>query len=772
VVRVKDPLQQEPTAYDILQLGQDATEADVDAAYRAARQQGSNTRQLTRAWQELKRPADRAFCDLLRYDTDSLRALTPSPLDDPGILQFPAREATAAAWEKQLRASYPDYRTVHSLAVLWYWWALHESDPATHPARTCDAGNPPDPLALWAAAAACWAMLAASDEFWAARPRVSQDLAAKLAERMEQLLRDRFDSLAMEHAGHEGAAEAERYRSLDLTFTTELRTARALADSGIRVRGSPVCSGPVLLEQLGLRDEVAHELDAALARAPGETGLRRARDALSPYGQISALLEERQAGKALDQITALPLQVRGTDEVAWLEARALITLGSQYHELGRIDDAINHWAQALRAAPGQEQRETAREAIVNAARERAAALPEEDNDQAIALLEKSHEITADPALRSILAERLVRRGITAIKHAAEAPRRRPPARKPARDRYQRTEQAAGAAPVTETVIKELERGMNDLERAAELGSARAAGQLEPARGVIAQIRVKDVTDAAIRAAKRADWDTAVARLRSAVQTLGRQAPQELRQDLATALANQADTNAGRAVKLFTSAREAAARPHLPTALSVVRARYEEQLQAQMQALWQQERQAKRTARRRRRKRYAQVALPLMLLLGWLAFTHKEIAHAFAVALGIFGWTLFWILIDWDSSIGLISDIAGFFKKRFKSPDVPAGGYYNMSWNRCEVCYTEAAHRSLLGATPLCESHEQEVQLAAISISGWRPGPDLAGQLDVVLAGSERALHEAATLAPELDGVKESLRQFGELRSRMGLPSRR
>jgi hypothetical protein len=338
---MRDPLQGEATAYEILQIKEDATEADIGAAFKAATRLGGNIGQLTRAWQALKQPGERAFRDLLLYDPDSLRALSPSPLDDPGMLDVPDRAATAAAWEKQLRSRYPDHRAAHSLAVLWYWWALRESHPVTHPDRAGQTEDPPDPVVLWKAAAACWAMLAISEDFWATRPRVSRDLATQLAGRMERMLRERFDSLAMYHRDHGDAAEAERYRSLDRIFTTELRTARALAGSGIRIRGSPVCSGPVLLERLGLSDQVARELDSALARVPGDAELRQVRDALSPYGQISALIEEGQASEALDLITALPRRARGSEEVVSLKARALITLGMQDAELNRSTTPSN-----------------------------------------------------------------------------------------------------------------------------------------------------------------------------------------------------------------------------------------------------------------------------------------------------------------------------------------------------------------------------------------------------------------------------------------------
>ena len=784
---MKDPLQQEATAYEILQIEENATEADINAAFKAASRRGNNAVQLTRARQALKEPADRAIVDLLLYDPDSLRTLSPSPLNDPSVLDVPKRAATAAAWEEHLRNCYPDYRAAHSLAVLWYWWALYESDLAMHPPQAAHAVNPPDPVALWKAAAASWAMLAASEDFWEARPRVSPDLAAKLAVRMERMLRERFDSLATYHRDQGQVAEAERYRSLDLTFTTELRTARALVSSGIRVRGSPVCSGPVLLERLGLRDQVARELDAALARDPGNADLRRVRDALSPYGHISALIEEGQAGEALGLIAALPRQARGTEEVVSLEARALTSLGAQDAELGRVDDAIDQWAQALQIEINETQ-EVARHAIVTTIRQRAAALSGKDDEQAIALLERGHRLTSDPGLRSTLAELLARRGIDTMNRAGE--------------------QASGACEVTAALKKELKQGMSDLERAAELGSATAPAQLESARNLMGQISVQDEIGQANQAAEQGNWDTVVTNLQSAVQTLGDQAPQELRQNLAVALANRNaecevdaanratghgdwDTAVAKlrsAVLILGDQAPQELRQNLAVALAnranknaepamsvVVAAR--QQNPADLGAALATVQQEYRAERRRSPKhRILQVfVLAGAAALWWWVFSvqvkdlssgsrldtlGRALQATFVIVLGLIA--LRWVY-------GVILAPIGRRWKHFWAIS------QNFGTQLCEVCDSRASYEVKLGAagatTPLCYSHASALESAA----GRMPitsDPFTLRRVSQMLEGPEADLREAATLAPGLDGVRESIRQLGELRSRLGLPGGR
>ena len=83
-----------------------------------------NVQKLTSAQRILKSPPERALLDLFYYNIDSLVRLSPNPLLDPSTLLPPKRALTAEAWGKQLRTDFPDLGIAHSLAVLWYWWAM------------------------------------------------------------------------------------------------------------------------------------------------------------------------------------------------------------------------------------------------------------------------------------------------------------------------------------------------------------------------------------------------------------------------------------------------------------------------------------------------------------------------------------------------------------------------------------------------------------------------------------------------------------------------
>lgn len=287
-----------------------------------------------------------------------------------------------------------------------------------------------------------------------------------------------------------------QYRTLVLALERERKTAKAVADAGVKMAGGRLCCGVILLRRFGLVDSV---------RAAAEkTRSRALLDALSRYAPVSMLVDAGKPQEALDLIESLPAKDKKTDEICDLRARALRLLGKQQASLHRYALALDTWGTALKEARDADLRRSLSEDIVNTAASQALALEKSRRDDAIDLLDKAVALVNDTKLRDRLADLLTQRGINnflegekqvdaavpayvepivreairaagdrnwdrAIEKLREALKTRPP------------HGQADADPGADAAIARCRQAVADLERAAQLGSKRAREQLDAAK---------------------------------------------------------------------------------------------------------------------------------------------------------------------------------------------------------------------------------------------------------------------------------------------------
>ena len=123
---MKDPLQTSETPYEVLGIEPGLSDEDLRKAYFEAIRKRVPAAKATEAYNTLRRPVERARIALTQYDVNALKQLNPCPIDGDPALQVSHRAATAKAWENRLKETFPEAGTIHSLAVLWYWWTQHE----------------------------------------------------------------------------------------------------------------------------------------------------------------------------------------------------------------------------------------------------------------------------------------------------------------------------------------------------------------------------------------------------------------------------------------------------------------------------------------------------------------------------------------------------------------------------------------------------------------------------------------------------------------------
>jgi tetratricopeptide (TPR) repeat protein len=494
--------------------------ADAEAVKKAfaVAVSGGNSQRALEARTTLLRPLDRGLVDAFLYDPAAVANLSPSWGSDGSALQLAARLRTSESWTEQMRSRFPDVPTMHCLAVLWFWWAVHESDRFLAMAEALDRGGSPagvkttkktllaavaqvagkdceaagddcsdsrcpwlrdckaatPPLAdLWTRTVAYWSALIATKSFWTDLLRFSGEDAKSATERVENDLRQRLATLKSRFGQAHASGLEGIVNRLEVSLEAELQTARSIARSAssILAQGSSgVGCGKLLLEELGLLETVQSQLAAQLTTTdPSSERLREIQSGLSPLGPIAALVERQRWDEALAQLKHLSAADRETSEAKRLQARAWMGKATQLATAGNMSGAMKAWKAAIEVAPADLKTEAA-QVLVDACVSKASAMESQHPDEAIDLLEEAMKIV--PGNRNLclrLGALLMHRGIKVFNEV-------------------QTELNGRAGLPNQSDVAKLEVALKDLERAASLGDPQAAQQLEAARGILSTIR--------------------------------------------------------------------------------------------------------------------------------------------------------------------------------------------------------------------------------------------------------------------------------------------
>lgn len=580
----RDPLQTEETPYELLGLDRHADDEAINKAFYDAIKpkpgRRTDPRRLRAARTTLlRRPVQRALVDVLLYDPKIVGRLSPTYQGDGSSLGLGVRQATAQAWTGHLRDRFPDLPTIHTLAVLWYWWAAHEGErfallaealnEAGVPARTvttkkrllqnisaaesrtcrrgpravcphpdcrwhddCSYTCPPVGV-IWRKAIAYWSVLIASRKFWTDHAGLSPSLAEEVRDAMDNALREPLFKLRERFQRASAGRLASLFRQLEIDFSTELSTARDMIGAGTSLLGpnaDGVGCGRLLLQEVGQLEAVRRKVDARLRVSGGNGQLQELKVGLTSYGDVAQLLARKRWDEALAQLERLPPAEQDSAEARRLNARALIGRAHQEATAGDVSAALKSWHSALQLTDDHELREEATTAIVSSCLARAAALGKRQADEAISVLEEGRRLVESRNLDLRLADLLCEQAVTIFNETQNKIKAR-------------------QGPPTAGDERALERGLALLERASELGSERAKGQVATAKQVLEAVKqagqppqppqwmewVKKANDAA----GRDDWDTAITYLRRVLRAAGTKAPATLRKNLATCLANRA-----------------------------------------------------------------------------------------------------------------------------------------------------------------------------------------------------------------------------------------
>ena len=510
---LRDPLQEQRTPYELLGVSREAADREIKNAFKMAfARRKENPRQLQQANKDLLNPQERILIDVALYDETTVRQLSPGLGNGRESLDFAQRPATAEAWRTQLNRNFPNLGLIHSLGVLWFWAAVHSGDHTADLAEKLQAmGKPADKLTTratllrrhsreagvspcnptkgpacsvedcptrqacmhgevevadaWQRAIAYWAALLATDTFWAeAAGRVGAD-SAETQKAMEKSFHDhlfrqidRFQS-----AGASGYAEQLQQLSGDLAV--ELKTARQMAEFDGDLLGTAdghVGAGRLLLQEVGQLTAVRQRVERRAKAAPRNKALQRLLVSLSPFGNVDEAVRRERWDEAQRQIESLSEAERRSAEGRQMEARVLVGAGRQEATLGNPKNARKHWTDALDVANNVSLRNEVKSSVEQACLERAAALTKGNPQAAMELLELGLELTGGDSIGMRMGEILATEAIKTFNDVQRDIKKR-----------------EGSASAED--VRALEEALAKLERAAKMGSEKAAAQLQTAR---------------------------------------------------------------------------------------------------------------------------------------------------------------------------------------------------------------------------------------------------------------------------------------------------
>ena len=400
----KDPLQQDPTAYELLGVEPGAGDEEL---VRTAAMDGAVPGEATAAARELRDPIRRLLVDFFLYQD---RYLDDLAFDDPFDTLNQVRTRAAEHWRAIEKRGFPLAGATHSIAVLSYWEARGARRAGADPPA------PPDVAArLWEAALSRFAALCASEAFWAEWCAMTGNRAAGEtgANALEQRITDELEAMAGLRRETGDVRGAERLREHLALFRSELEAARALSElkvlSGRGLSPTAITAGPYLLAEVGLLEKVRTVVEE---RRPDLLPL------FSPFAVIERLVQEREYDSARSALERLDAGSRASREVRRIETGLWLGLALGDIRADRFDDAFDHWERAIASA---DNRPSVAAPLSESVLGKAKLLQSrEAHDEAIALLRRALPLGEREILRVPLAHFLFERAERGIARATVA----------------------------------------------------------------------------------------------------------------------------------------------------------------------------------------------------------------------------------------------------------------------------------------------------------------------------------------------------------------
>lgn len=510
---MKDPLQIEKTPYEILNVDEVVDDEKIFEAFKnSIEEPDCNIEKIRGARNTLAKTTERAFVNVFLYKERYLNKLVPNVISNNSYL-LDKRKDTAESWLNINRKTFPNIASIHSLAVLWYWWAIYyENKQLSAGEKTSsDKKNlisnsfPID--TIWSNIISNWVFITKSKDFWCdffnadeCKWIVGNLDTYSLCLKLESKFTNIFNSFIEKYRNQGDTKSVERFREYELMLSNEKSTAEEMYNMGINItkekKSFPIYFGRMMLEQVGLLSEVQEQVKK-FVRVNPDRKVKSIVKCLSESWAIAGLIDGRKYDEAIQMIKNLPSKERSKKEVIELLASAYYKKGKQYFSLDNYKDAKSCWKEAVKSGGASSE---IKEGIIKSCSSKAASLQNSDRDTAIEILELALEIVTDEGLKKVLSNIYVQRGVVNINKAING--------------YKENK-------VTQKSVREsIEKGIKDIKKAVELNPTNsfANEQLRNAGAILKDIEMilkesKLPTDV-MTAIKGKQWEYAISKLKA------------------------------------------------------------------------------------------------------------------------------------------------------------------------------------------------------------------------------------------------------------------
>lgn len=357
---MKDPLHLEKTVYDILEIPENADKTTIETGYKNAIMRKNV--EANSARRTILDPTDRALEDILIYRNDYLSLLD---LDESNINQLRTnRPAVFRKWSELNKKNFPEIGpSTFCIAVLLYWWAVNEEEyhwciKAGNRNREPVVGSP-GIEDLWQKNIAYWVSIINSEHAilaWLNNKNhynvvFTADKAKAICQKLSTHFSRVFDKYIQRSQESGDRDRTEMYRSLELSFNSDLDTAAKIREIGFKKdvngRSYPIYCGKLMLQEVEQLAYINSQLEVLKVAYVKNERIKKIIDkvaiSLSEYHYITLMINDKNYDGALKTIEGLSIFERSREEVITIQATALFEKGKNLMESDLTDEAISFW---------------------------------------------------------------------------------------------------------------------------------------------------------------------------------------------------------------------------------------------------------------------------------------------------------------------------------------------------------------------------------------------------------------------------------------------